>query len=54
MMAKPVKGTSNADIRGPEPGWAPSEPPVAPYGTPDVVHIVLDDVGFSAREGWYR
>jgi arylsulfatase A-like enzyme len=48
MMAKPFKGTINVDIRDSEPDWLPFEPPVAPYGAPNVVCIVLDDVGFSA------
>ena len=47
-MAKPFKGTINVDIRDSEPDWVPFEPPVAPYAAPNVVYIVLDDVGFSA------
>ena len=47
-MAKPFKGTVNVDIRDSEPDWTPFEPPVAPYGSPNVLYIVLDDVGFSA------
>ena len=47
-MAKPFKGTINVDIRDSEPDWAPFEPPKAPDGAPNVVYIVLDDVGFSA------
>jgi arylsulfatase A-like enzyme len=47
-MAKPFKGTINVDIRDSEPDWTPFEPPVAPYGAPNVLYIVLDDVGFSA------
>jgi arylsulfatase A-like enzyme len=47
-MAKPFKGTINVDIRDSEPDWTPFEPPVAPYGAPNVLSIVLDDVGFSA------
>jgi arylsulfatase len=49
-MAKPFKGTINIDIRDSEPDWTPFEPPVAPYGAPNVVYIVLDDVGFSAMD----
>ena len=30
------------------PDWAPFAPPKAPDGAPNVVYIVLDDVGFSA------
>jgi arylsulfatase A-like enzyme len=48
MMAKPFKGTINVDIRDSEPDWTPFEPPVAPRGAPNVVYIVLDDVGFAA------
>ena len=49
-MAKPFKGTINIDIRDSEPDWTPFEPPVAPYGAPNVLYIVLDDVGFSAMD----
>jgi arylsulfatase len=34
--------------RDSEPDWSPFEPPKAPDGAPNVVYIVLDDVGFSA------
>jgi len=47
-VAKPFKGTINVDIRDSEPDWTPFEPPVAPYGAPNVLYIVLDDVGFGA------
>ena len=47
-MSTPFKGTINVDIRDSEPDWAPFEPPRAPEGAPNVVYIVLDDVGFSA------
>ena len=47
-MAKAFKGTINVDIRDSEPDWAPFEPPTAPDGAPNVLYIVLDDVGFSA------
>jgi arylsulfatase A-like enzyme len=47
-MATPFKGTINVDIRDSEPDWTPFEPPKAPDGAPNVVYIVLDDVGFSA------
>jgi arylsulfatase len=42
------KGTVNVDIRDSVPDWSPFEPPKAPEGAPNVVYIVLDDVGFSA------
>jgi arylsulfatase A-like enzyme len=47
-MSEPFKGTINVDIRDSVPDWAPFEPPKAPDGAPNVVYIVLDDVGFSA------
>ncbi len=47
-MAKEFKGLINVDIRDSKPDWAPFEPPKAPDGAPNVVYIVLDDVGFSA------
>src|SRR6185312_1516630 len=47
-MGKPFKGTINVDIRDSEPDWSPFEPPKAPEGAPNVVYIVLDDVGYSA------
>jgi arylsulfatase A-like enzyme len=47
-MAKAFKGTINVDIRDSVPDWTPFEPPKAPDGAPNVVYIVLDDVGFSA------
>ena len=47
-MREPFKGVINVDIRDSKPDWAPFEPPKAPDGAPNVVYIVLDDVGFSA------
>ena len=47
-MSKPFKGVINVDIRDSEPDWTPFEPPKAPDGAPNVLYIVLDDVGFSA------
>ncbi|HMD52098.1 MAG TPA: arylsulfatase [Solirubrobacteraceae bacterium] len=47
-MSAPFKGTINVDIRDSVPDWAPFEPPHAPEGAPNVVYVVLDDVGFSA------
>ena len=47
-MNQPFRGTINIDIRDSVPDWAPFEPPKAPDGAPNVVYIVLDDVGFSA------
>jgi arylsulfatase len=47
-MSRPFKGIINVDIRDSVPDWAPFEPPKAPEGSPSVLYIVLDDVGFSA------
>jgi arylsulfatase len=47
-MSRPFKGTINVDIRDSVPDWAPFQPPTAPEGAPNVVYVVLDDVGFSA------
>jgi len=45
---KPFRGVVNLDIRDSVPDWAPYEQPKAQSGTPNVVYIVLDDVGFGA------
>ena len=47
-MREQFKGVINVDIRDSKPDWAPFEPPKAPDKAPNVVYIVLDDVGFSA------
>ncbi len=47
-MRVPFKGVINVDIRDSTPDWAPFEPPRAPDGAPNVLYVVLDDVGFSA------
>src|SRR5436190_16657395 len=47
-MSKPFKGVVNVDIRDSEPDWTPFEAPQAPDGAPNVVYVVLDDVGFAA------
>jgi arylsulfatase A-like enzyme len=47
-MPVPFRGSINVDIRDSEPDWAPFEPPRAPAGAPNVLYIVLDDVGYSA------
>jgi len=49
-VAKPFKGTINIDIKDSVPDWEPYAQPIAPEGTPSVLYIVLDDVGFSAME----
>ena len=47
-MSKPFGGTVNVDIRDSVPDWSPFEALKAPDGAPNVIYIVLDDVGFSA------
>ena len=49
-MPERFNGTINVDIRDSMPDWSPFEPPKAPDGAPNVLYIVLDDVGFSALE----
>jgi len=51
-MSKPFEGTINLDTRDSVPDWEPYVQPVAPAGAPNVLYIVLDDVGFSAMEPW--
>jgi arylsulfatase len=47
-MPEPFKGVVNVDVRDSVPDWTPFEPPKTPDGAPNVLYIVLDDVGFSA------
>jgi arylsulfatase len=49
-MSKPFKGVINVDISESVPDWEPYTQPLAPEGAPNVLYIVLDDVGFSAME----
>jgi arylsulfatase len=49
-MTKPFKGVVNVDITDSVPDWEPYTQPIAPEGTPNVLYIVLDDVGYSAME----
>ena len=51
-MSKPFKGVVNVDIRDSVPDWEPYTQPMAPDGAPNVLYIVLDDVGFSAMESF--
>jgi arylsulfatase A-like enzyme len=51
-MTKRFKGVINVDTRDSTPDWEPYVQPVAPEGAPNVLYIVLDDVGFSAMEPW--
>ena len=47
-MAKPFKGVINIDVRDSVPDWGPYEQPKAPDGAPNVLYIVLDDIGYGA------
>ncbi len=49
-MSKPFKGVINVDVRDSVPDWEPYKQPMAPPGSPNVLYIVLDDVGYSAME----
>jgi arylsulfatase A-like enzyme len=49
-MSKPFKGVIDVDVKESVPDWEPYTQPIAPDGTPNVLYIVLDDVGFSAME----
>src|SRR4051794_6730727 len=48
QMGEPFKGVVNVDVRDSVPDWDPFQPPTAPDGAPNVLYIVLDDVGFGA------
>jgi arylsulfatase A-like enzyme len=47
-VGEPFKGTISVDIQDSVPDWTPFEAAKAPAGSPNVLYIVLDDVGFSA------
>ena len=49
-MSESFKGVVNIDIKDSTPDWAPYTQPIAPPGAPNVLYVVLDDVGFSAME----
>jgi arylsulfatase len=49
-MAKSFKGVVNVDVTESVPDWGPYTQPIAPEGTPSILYIVLDDVGYSAME----
>ena len=49
-MSKPFKGVVDVDITRSTPDWGPYAQPIAPEGSPNILYIVLDDVGFSAME----
>ncbi|TSD99685.1 arylsulfatase [Skermania sp. ID1734] len=46
-MAQPFRGRIDLDVRNSVPDWGPYEQPKAQAGAPNVVWIVLDDVGFG-------
>ncbi|OKI26869.1 arylsulfatase [Streptomyces sp. CB03911] len=47
-MAGAFRGVVNLDVRDSVPDWSAYEQPKAPEGAPNVVYVVLDDVGFGA------
>ncbi|MGW7682830.1 arylsulfatase [Kribbella sp. NPDC054772] len=49
-MSKPFRGKIDIDIKDSVPDWGPYTQPIAPDGAPNVLYVVLDDVGFSAME----
>lgn len=51
-MAKQFNGVVNIDIKDSIPDWSPYAQPTAPEGSPNIVYVVLDDVGFSAMESY--
>jgi arylsulfatase A-like enzyme len=50
--ATQIPGCDQRRHPGLGPGLGPFEPPKAPAGAPNVVYIVLDDVGFSALQSY--
>jgi arylsulfatase len=51
-MTTKFNGVINEDIRDSVPDWSSYDQPKAPEGTPNVLYIVWDDVGFSAFEAF--
>ncbi len=51
-MSTPFKGKIGIDIRDSVADWEPYAQPKAPADAPNVLYIVLDDVGYSAMEPW--
>jgi arylsulfatase len=49
-VADRFRGTISVDIRDSVPDWRAYTQPIAPEAAPNVLNIVLDDVGFSALE----
>ena len=48
MQKKPFKGIVNVDVRDSKPDWTPYGPPKAPENAPNILYVVLDDVGIAA------
>ncbi len=49
-MARSFRGIVNIDIKDSSPDWEPFTQPIAPAQAPNVLYVVLDDVGFAAME----
>ncbi|MFI6827529.1 arylsulfatase [Kribbella sp. NPDC050241] len=49
-MSKPFRGKIDIDIKDSVPDWEPYTQPIAADDAPNVLYVVLDDVGFSAME----
>ncbi len=50
MARRRFQGIVNIDIKDSTPDWAPFTQPIADVDAPNVLYVVLDDVGFSAME----
>jgi arylsulfatase A-like enzyme len=50
IVAKAFDGVVNLDITKSTPDWGPMPSRSLPDGSPNIVYIVLDDVGFSAMQ----
>jgi hypothetical protein len=48
-VPRPFRGVID-DITQSVPDWEPYTQPIAPEGSPNVLYIVLDDVGYSAMQ----
>lgn len=49
-MSKHFNGRIALDIRDSEPDWAPYLAPKAPDGSPNVLFIAWDDLGFATMD----
>lgn len=49
-VGRQFEGTVNIDVRDSVPDWGPYEQPRAAEGSPNILYIVWDDVGFGAME----